>query len=72
MTREEHMAWCKQRAHEYLDKGDIQNGVTSMLSDLGKHPETKLPEGSPLPMLGMMAMMSGDPREAARFVDGFN
>lgn len=72
MTREEHLAWCKKRAHEYLDRGDIQNGVTSMLSDLEKHPETATKPGSPLAMLGMMAMMSGDPREAVRFVDGFN
>lgn len=72
MTREEHIAWCKKRAHEYLDKGDIKNGVTSMLSDLQKHPETKLQDGSPLGMLGMMAIMSNSHQEAVRFVDGFN
>jgi len=72
MTREEHMKWCKQRAHEYLAKGDVQNAVTSMLSDLSKHPETAIPDGSPLGMLGMMAIMSGDRHEAVRFIDGFN
>jgi len=45
------MAWCKERANEYLAHGDVSNGVTSMLSDLDKHPETRLPEGSPLAML---------------------
>lgn len=72
MTREEHLSWCKKRAHEYLDRGDIMNGVTSMMSDLQKHPETKLSEGSPLGMLGLAAIISEDHREATRFVDGFN
>lgn len=72
MTRDEHLAWCKERANEYLARGDIKNGVTSMLSDLQKHPETELKPDSPLGMLGMMAIMSHDPRDAKRFVDGFN
>ncbi len=72
MTREEHLAWCKKRAHEYLDRGDTTNALTSMASDLGKHPET---EGHPGINLGMMMLMTGnlnDPREARRFIDGFN
>jgi len=72
ITREDHINWCKKRANEYLDRGDIHNGVTSMLSDLSKHPATILPEGSPLNMLGMMAAMSGSISEARRFVNGFN
>lgn len=39
MTRDEHLAWAKQRAHEYVEMGDNQNAIASMLSDLGKHPE---------------------------------
>lgn len=39
--RAEHLAWCKQRALEYVDRGDLKNAITSMLSDLGKHPETE-------------------------------
>lgn len=72
MTREEHLAWCKKRAHEYLDRGDIENAVTSIASDLNKHPET---EGHIGISLGMMMLMTGnlsDPREARRFIDGFN
>lgn len=71
MTRKEHLAWCKKRAHEYLDQGDVMNAVTSMLSDLSKHPGTE--NGlSVLGMLGVKVAMDGDPREAARFIDGFN
>lgn len=72
MTRSEHMVWCKKRALEYLDKGDIQEAVTSMMSDLQKHPETALSPGNPLTMLGMMAIMNRDMDEARRFITGFN
>lgn len=71
MTRDEHMAWCKKRALEYLDAGDLNNAVTSMLSDLGKHPETA-GIGEKLSMLGMQAMMQQDHAAGRRFIVGFN
>lgn len=40
MTRDEHVAWCKQRALEYVDRGELSDAVVSMLSDLGKHSAT--------------------------------
>jgi hypothetical protein len=72
MTREQHLAWCKTRAHEYLDRGDLQNAVTSMLSDLSKHPETKTSASGVLGQLGMMTIMQNDLAGARRFIDGFN
>ena len=71
MDRQSHLEWCKKRAHEYLAKGDIPNAVTSMMSDLDKHPETALKTPT-LAMLGMLAVQSGDVNEARRFIDGFN
>jgi hypothetical protein len=71
MTRDEHMAWCKKRAHEYLDRGDLTNAVASMMSDLKKHPETSV-KSLALGMLGLMAASSGDFREVRRYIDGFN
>lgn len=71
-TRAEHLEWCKQRAREYCDRGDAANGLTSMFSDLEKHPETAGHKGS---QIGVMLMMTGglrDPYEARRFIDGFN
>jgi hypothetical protein len=41
ITREEHIEWCKKRALEYLDAGDLSQAFTSMLSDVHKHPECK-------------------------------
>jgi hypothetical protein len=72
VTREKHLAWCKQRALEYVDNGDIQQAYTSMASDLNKHPET---EGHTGIQLGMMLMMSGHlstDDEMREFIEGFN
>lgn len=72
MTREEHLQWCKKRAHEYLDRGDMQNAVTSMMSDMIKHPDTKFAVEGVLGQLGMLALMSGDNQQVRRYIDGFN
>lgn len=71
MTREEHLTWCKQRAYEYLDQGDVTNAYASMASDLTKHPET---EKHAAIQLGMMMLMSGHLStvpEMRKFIDGF-
>lgn len=72
MTRAEHLAWCKQRALEYLDEGDLQSAFVSMLSDMRKHEETAAVMQGPLSMIGMMAIQSGDTEEMRRFIEGFN
>lgn len=69
-TREQHMVWCKERALEYLDKGDVQNAVASMMSDLEKHPDTAV-KSPALAMLGIMAAQ-GSEAEARRYIEGFN
>ena len=56
MTRQEYLSWCKQRSLEYVDTGDLNQAVTSMLSDLGKHEETKNHSGIGL---GMQMMTGG-------------
>lgn len=70
MNRSDHLQWCKDRANEYLDRGNVSEGVASMISDMGKHEETDL--NSTLVMLGMMTVASNDLAGAKRFVDGFN
>jgi len=70
MTREEHVAWCKKRAHEYLSKGDTTNAVISMLSDMSKHPECGV--NPAISMFGTLAAAKQDITEVRRFIDGFN
>jgi hypothetical protein len=70
MTRAEHLAWCKQRAHEYLAIGDIQNAIQSIMSDVQKHDGTKNVAPEVL-ALGFSVMLSGDRDQARRYIDGF-
>ncbi|MCR4306930.1 MAG: hypothetical protein NUV42_03075 [Candidatus Yonathbacteria bacterium] len=72
MNRSEHMALCKKRALEYVEVGDLYQAYASMVSDLGKHPET---ESHAAIQLGMMLMMSGQlntVQEMRKFIEGFN
>jgi len=74
-TRAEHLAWCKQRAHQEYDfykikdpPSALRNAAVSMLSDLGKHPETeKLGE-----TCAMLIFTVRDERSLFKFIDGFN
>lgn len=75
MTREEHMQWCKDRAMKYVESGDLLEAVTSMMSDMEKHPETKLAPDSILSQLGMLTAMDatrGDRAAVVRYITGFN
>ena len=67
--RKAHLEWCKTRANEYLDAGDAQNAVASMVSDMNKHEGTQL--DPLLAMMGMMEMQRG-PEAVRRWIDGFN
>lgn len=71
-TRSEHLAWCKKRALEYVDKGDLPQAYASMASDLNKHPETA---NHGAIQLGMMMLMGGHLDTATKmreFIQGFN
>lgn len=72
MNRQEHLDWCKRRALEYVDSGDLQEAVTSMLSDIRKHPETR---SDAMMALGAGLLMAGELGTALKvrdFINGFN
>jgi hypothetical protein len=72
MNRKEHLEWCKTRALEYTEIGDLENAWASMASDIRKHEETK---NHPAVELGTMLFMSGylDTKAKMReFILGFN
>lgn len=71
-TREEHLAWCKQRALEYIDRGEINEGLTSMMSDMSKHQETASPALDQLTVGLMMVGALSTREEARRHINGFN
>mgnify|MGYP001582552379 FL=1 len=73
MTREEHLQLCKNRAMEYVKVGDLNQAVTSMLSDLSKHPETEASSQGVCAQLGIFELMHGPTTEKIkRFIEGFN
>jgi hypothetical protein len=71
-TRAEHMAWCKKRALEYCERGDTMNALTSMFSDLDKHPETKDHAGVAIGLQLMMIDGLNSQADVRRFINGFN
>jgi len=70
MTRDEHLAWAKQRAMEYYHRGDLSSAVASMLSDLGKHDELK-GIGEKMILLGILYLTQQDGPGVERFIQGF-
>jgi hypothetical protein len=72
MTREEHLAWAKQQALEYLDAGDMKNAITSMISDLKKHTELANHVGITIGVQFAMIGAFQDRRAVRRWIEGFN
>lgn len=71
MTRNEHIEWCKTRAKEIAETGDINDAFASMCSDLNKHDETR---DHPAIELGFKLLISKNlqtKEEMLNFIDGF-
>lgn len=71
MTRAEHLAWCKERALEYVDTDPV-NAWTSLVSDLGKHPETVDHMGIGLGVMELIRGGLSTPKQMRNFIEGFN
>lgn len=72
MDRQQHLEWCKKRALEYVDAGDVKQAYASMASDMNKHPDLA---GHAALGLGMMLLMGGQlstPEKMREFINGFN
>ncbi len=72
ITRKEHLAWCKKRALEYVDRGEFIGAISSMISDLRKHPETVDHVG--IELLAAMTLTGYiiTDSDARRAIEGFN
>lgn len=69
-TRAEHLTWCKRRALEYLDAGDLKGAAASMASDYGKHPEMLVIPG--LMLIGIFEAAHGNKEAVRRWIESFN
>ena len=72
MTRTEHLNWCKTRALEYVDSGDLINAWASMTSDLRKHSETENHAAIELGMMLIVTNKLSTKLELRKFIEGFN
>jgi len=72
MNRQEHLDWCKTRAIQILNKGNVTGAYASFVSDMNKHDELK--NHIALEM-GTMLLFSGNlstDSEMKNFIEGFN
>lgn len=74
-TAAEHLAWCKQRALEYVNAGDLGLAAASIVSDIGKHDNRDDPIAPEMQMLlaaeATRLAAYGDVAQFRRFIEGF-
>lgn len=68
--RGRHLHWCKQRAIECINRGELEQAWASFASDMEKHESTRGRLGNDYLLLAMMYMNS--PTQLQRFIEGFN
>ena len=74
-TRYEHLQWCKERALEYLKPGpyfSLDNAMASILSDFGKHDETRGHIAGELMMSMRVTGKLSTANEMREFIQGIN
>lgn len=70
--RAEHLLWCKERALALLADGERLQAFASMISDLGKHPETREHLGIELGSQLLLAGHLASEDQMRQFIEGFN
>lgn len=71
-TRAEHLAWCKRRALQCVEAGDLNQAFASMASDLEKHPQTARHAGIDLGFKMLVAGLLNTPQKMREFIEGFH
>ena len=58
LPRHKYVERCKQRAFDYLDRGDLKNAVASFVSNMSARPDCELPDH--LAALGVLLLTGND------------
>ena len=66
---DDYLRRSKERALEYVLKGELIQAVASIGSDLNKHEETRI--DPTISYIGIMTATMGDVAGVRRFIDGF-
>lgn len=69
-TRQEHIEFCKTRAYEYLEMGELGEAIASLQSDLRKHSETASHGAIELSLRLQMAGQLNTKEDVRLFIDG--
>jgi hypothetical protein len=72
MDKAEHLQWCKDRAIEYVELGEYDHAMASMLHDLTKHPETHNAVGMKETMRILLAHPPLTEAKIRKWIEGFN
>ncbi len=56
MTRDEHLQWAKERALDYVRRGQFADAFCSLASDLDKHPDLA---NHPFMLVGAQLLLAG-------------
>lgn len=70
-SREEYLEWAKNRANEYIERGEIRQGLDSFYSDMNKHIELRK---HPYLSIGAEMVFEGrlkNKKEVKKFIEGF-
>jgi len=73
MSHDDHLAWAKKRALQYVDAGELANAIASMGSDLEKHPDWA--GGKVVAFMVTEAVLfeiQKGPAAVRRWIEGFN
>ena len=58
VPRDKYVERCKQRAFDYLDRGDLRSAVASFVTNMNARPDCELPDH--LAALGTLLLMRSD------------
>jgi hypothetical protein len=72
MSRQEHLAWAKERALEHVEAGDLPGAVASMTSDLMKSDDWSAVAIIQLAGVGMQCEIPRGAEAVRRWIEGFN
>jgi hypothetical protein len=68
--RDKYVERCKQRASDYLDRGDLKNAVASFVSDIDARTDCELPHY--LATLGVLLLMGNDALGRRTLIEGLS
>ncbi len=72
ISRADHLQWCKDRALEYVELGDLIEAIASMVSDLKKHPQTQLSPPVERALIIPILFNQLDEKKVTEWINGFN